>query len=174
MTRIARAHAPPRPQPGVTLYSSPTDLEIATTRVLAASRQVVWAAISEPRHLAKWLLGPDDWTMTVCENDLRVGGVYRYAWRKPDGTEMSTTGEFREVLPPERLSLVVRSGPGEAGTSNTTELTEEGGATTLTMTVTYPSRAARDAASAATGGMDADFDRLDALLQSSLSGGGSR
>jgi len=106
--------------------------------------------------------------MPVCELDLRPGGAWRYVWRKSDGAEMTMGGLVREVTPPERLVTTERWGPEWPETVNTLTLTESGGRTTITLTITYPSKAARDAAleTGMKGGMDESFARLDRLVRS--------
>jgi uncharacterized protein YndB with AHSA1/START domain len=151
---------------GVTMYAIPTDREIVMTRVVDAPRRIVFDALSNPKHVPNWLTGPDGWTMPVCEIDLRPGGAWRYVYRKDDGSEMTLQGSYREVAPPERLVATESWGPQWPETVNTTVLTESDGQTTITITVRYPSKAARDAA-LQTGmkeGMDQGFARLDALL----------
>jgi uncharacterized protein YndB with AHSA1/START domain len=151
---------------GVTTYATPTDREIVMTRVVDAPRRIVFDALSNPKHVPNWLTGPDGWTMPVCEIDLRPGGAWRYVYRKDDGSEMTLQGSYREVAPPERLVATESWGPQWPETVNTTVLTESDGQTTITITVRYPSKEARDAA-LQTGmkeGMDQGFARLDALL----------
>lgn len=153
---------------GVTSYATPNEREVVVTRVVDAPRRLVFAAWTDPRHIPNWLLGPEGWTMPVCELDLRPGGAWRYVWRKADGSEMTMGGLVREVTPPERLVTTERWGPEWPETINTLTLTESGGRTTITLTITYPSKAARDAAleTGMKGGMDESFARLDRLVQS--------
>lgn len=155
-------------RPGVTTYATPTDREVVVTRVVDAPRKVVFAAHTEPRHLQRWLLGPEGWTMPVCEFDARPGGAWRYVWRKADGSEMAMSGIVREFAPPERVVHTERWGPEWPETVNTTVFTESEGRTTITLTIAYPSKEARDAAiqSGMKGGMDQSYDRLDVLLRS--------
>jgi uncharacterized protein YndB with AHSA1/START domain len=79
---------------------------------------------------------------------------------------MAMTGTYREVVPPERLVHTESWGPEWPETVNTLVLTESGGQTTMTLTLTYPSREARDAAlkTGMKGGMDQSYARLDILL----------
>lgn len=49
------------------------------------------------------MLGPDGWSMPVCEIDLRPGGAWRFRWRKTGGTEMEMNGVYREIVTPERV-----------------------------------------------------------------------
>ena len=109
--------------------------------------------------------------MPVCEIDLRVGGAYRYVWRHDrDGTTMGMGGVYREIVTPERLVTTERFDeawyPGEA--VGTLVLVEQGGRTTLTQTVLYESREARDAVikSNMEKGVAASYDRLAELLAS--------
>ena len=86
------------------------------------------------------------WSLAVCEIDLKVGGAYRYVWRGPDGKEMGMGGVFHEIVRPERVVATEKFDdawyPGEA--LDTTVLVEQGGKTTLTLTVRYESKEARD------------------------------
>jgi uncharacterized protein YndB with AHSA1/START domain len=158
MTSVART--------GVTTYATPSDREVAITRVVDAPRRLVFDAYTNPTHLRQWMLGPEGWSMPVCEIDLRPGGAFRYVWRKADGAEMTIAGSVREVVPPHRLVTTESWGPEWPETVNTVVFTESGGQTTITLTLLYPSKEARDAAleSGMKGGMDQSFARLEALL----------
>jgi uncharacterized protein YndB with AHSA1/START domain len=108
--------------------------------------------------------------MPVCEIDLKVGGAYRFVWRGPDGTEMGMGGVYREIVVPERFVVTARFDqswyPGEALVTNA--LVEQGGQTTLTLTVRYDLPEARDIAlkSPMEHGVAASYDRLAELLAS--------
>jgi len=156
-------------KPATTVFATPNDREIVITRVVDAPRRLVFDAWTKPELVPKWLLGPEGWSMPVCEIDLRVGGSWHYVWRKDDGAEMEMRGTYREVAPPGRLVSTERWGPEWPETVNTVTFVESGGRTTVTITVSYPSKEARDAA-LRTGmkeGMEQGFVRLDALLRSS-------
>jgi uncharacterized protein YndB with AHSA1/START domain len=129
-----------------TTITTPSDTEVLITRVVNAPRTLVFAAYTDPAHVPNWLLGPDGWTMPVCEIDLRPGGRWHYVWRKGDGSEMAMTGEYKEVAPPERLVSTEAWGGDWPETLNTLILTEEDGKTTISQWVRYISREARDAA----------------------------
>ena len=148
--------------------TTPTDREILMTRVFDAPRQLVFDVWTKPEHLPHWLLGPEGWTMPVCEVDLRPGGAWHFVWRRADGTEMEMRGEYREVTPPERVVSTESWGGDWPETLNTLVLSEENGQTTLTNTVLYPSKEARDNAlkTGMTEGVIASFDRVAALLAS--------
>jgi uncharacterized protein YndB with AHSA1/START domain len=151
-----------------TTITTPSDREVALTRVFDAPRRLVWEAWTRPEHLRHWMLGPEGWAMPVCEIDLRPGGSHRTVWRKADGAEMEISGGYREVTPPQRLVSTESWGEGWPETVNTLVLAEEGGRTTLTLTILYPSLVARDAA-LRTGmkeGIDQSFARLVSYLPS--------
>jgi uncharacterized protein YndB with AHSA1/START domain len=140
------------------------------TRVFNAPRQLVFGALTKPELVKQWLLGPPGWTMPVCEIDLRVGGAYRFQWRGTDGAEMGTRGVFREIAPPERFVATERfDNPWYPSESLVTYLlVEQGGKTTLTLTVLYESREARDGVlkSGMEKGVAMSYDRLEQLLGS--------
>ena len=153
--------------------STPTDCEIEITRHFHAPRQVVFDAFTKPELVRRWLLGPPGWTMPVCEIDLRIGGAYRYVWRKAGVTgvkDMGIGGVFRDIVPPERLVATEKFDdswyPGEA--LDTTVFVEDGDITKITITVLYQSKEARDIASRSgmEYGMKAGYDRLEELLSS--------
>jgi uncharacterized protein YndB with AHSA1/START domain len=151
---------------GVTQYETQNDREFVITRVVDAPRRIVFEAWTKPEHISKWLLGPEGWTMPVCEIDLQPGGSWHYVWRRANGTELAMSGSVREVVPPERLVTTEKWGPEWAETINTVVFREAGGQTTITLTVAYPSKEALDAA-LATGmkdGMEDSFARFDQLL----------
>jgi uncharacterized protein YndB with AHSA1/START domain len=81
--------------------------EITITRVFDAPRELVWKAWTEPDQLAQWW-GPPGWTnrLETLRMDVRPGGAFRVtSVSDEDGTEMTTSGAYREVLEPERLVL---------------------------------------------------------------------
>ena len=151
-----------------TKFETPTDTTIVITRTANAPRAAVFEAWTNPKYIREWMLGPPGWTMPVCELDLRVGGAWRYSWRKDDGSEMTMTGTVKELKVPERLVTTERWGPEWPETVNELVLAETGGKTTMTLTINYPSKEARDAATQ-TGmkeGLDASFGRLDRVAES--------
>ena len=150
--------------------TTPTDREVVITRVFNAPRRLVFDAHTKPELVRRWLLGPPGWTMPICEIDLRVGGKYRYVWRGPKGESMGMGGVHREILAPARLVSTQLFDEDWTGgeTVGTLVLTEQGGKTTLTQTVLYASKEARDGAlrTGMTDGMEAGYVRLDELLAS--------
>jgi uncharacterized protein YndB with AHSA1/START domain len=148
--------------------TTPSDREIVVTRVFNAPRRLVFDAWTNPKHLPHWMLGPDGWTMPVCETDLRPGGSWHIVWRHASGKEMEMRGEYREVNPPERVVSSESWGPGWPETLNTVVFSEQAGKTTVTITLLYASKETRDAALAAgmKTGMAMSYDRLEAHLAS--------
>ncbi len=148
--------------------TTPTDREIVMTRVFDAPRSLLFDAWTKPELLKRWLGVRGGWTMAVCEVDLNVGGAYRYVWRGPDGNEMGMGGVYREIVRPERLVCTEVFDdtwyPGEA--VDTTVLIEQGGKTTMTTTVLYESREARDAVlqTPMEDGVAESYDKLEELL----------
>ena len=156
--------------PGNLKLTTRGDREIVITRAFDAPRKLVFDAFTKPELVKQWLLGPDGWSMPVCEIDLKVGGKYRYVWRRDkDGTEMGMGGVYREIVAPERIVATEKFDqswyPGEA--VGTFVLVEQAGKTTLTQTILYESREARDGVlkSGMEKGIVASYDRLASLLE---------
>ena len=81
-----------------------SEREIVMTRDFDAPRRLVFDALTKPELLKRWLGVFGGWELAVCEVDLKVGGTYRYVWRRSsDGSEMGVRGVYREIVPPERL-----------------------------------------------------------------------
>lgn len=149
--------------------STPGEREIAMTREFNAPRRMVFDALTKPELLKRWMFGPPGWSFAVCEIDLKVGGAYRFVWSGPGNVQMGVRGVYREVLPPERVVNTERFDeawyPGEAIVTNS--LVEEDTKTTLTLTVLYESREARDIAlqSPMEQGVAMGFDRLAEMVE---------
>jgi len=154
---------------GLLEITTPSDREIAMTRVFDAPARLVFDAWTKPELIKRWLGLRAGWTMEVCEVDLRVGGKYRFVWRGPDMT-MGMGGAYREIVPPVRLVSTEKFDEawydGEA--LDTIELVERDGKTTVTTTVRYASREVRDAVikSGAASGVAESYDKLAELLPS--------
>jgi uncharacterized protein YndB with AHSA1/START domain len=143
------------------------DREVLITREFNAPRKLVWDAHTKPELLKRWLFGPDGWELAVCDMDLRVGGKYRWVWKKAE-IEMGMGGVFKEVKAPERLVATGKFDeawyPGEE--LNTSVFTEKAGKTTLSLTVRYDTPEAREIAlkSPMDEGMALGYDRLEKVL----------
>lgn len=148
--------------------TTPSDNELVVTRVIAAPRDRVFASFTKPEWLTRWLTGTEGWSLVVCDIDLRAGGKYRYVWRGPDGAEMGMGGEYREIVPPERIVATELFDEDWTGgeTLVTTTFTEQDGNTKVETTVRYSSKEARDGALASdmSNGMAESYDKLEEVL----------
>lgn len=160
-----------RPELKVT---TPSDRVAVITRVVDAPRGMVFDAHTRPELVQRWLLGPPGWTMPVCEIDLRVGGQYRYVWQDPDGRSMGMGGTFTEIVRPSRIVATQLFDQDWTGgeTIVSTDIVENNGKSTITTTVRYSSREARDAAlqTGMTSGMEMGYERLEDLLNETANG----
>ncbi len=145
-----------------------SDTQIRVSRVVRGPVDLVWRAHNERELLQRWLLGPDGWTMPVCEVATNVGDEYRYEWEQEDGgRRFGFTGQLLESQPPNR-SVTTESMIGMEDTSTTNELTltpVEGG-TLVSLVITYPSAEVRDIvlATGMTDGMETSYARLESEL----------
>lgn len=154
--------------------TTPSDREIAMSRVFDAPRRLVFDAYTKCEYLKRWLGVFGGWSLDVCKIDLRVGGTYRYGWRNVSGAEMGMGGTYREIVTGERLVATEKFDESwyEGEAVDTTTFVENNGKTTLTVSVLYASKAVRDEVlkSGATDGLTANFDALDKVLASNRSG----
>lgn|SRR5213593_4680124 len=150
--------------------TTPSDREIAMTRVFNAPRRLVFEAWTKPELLKRWLGVRGGWTFAVCEVDLKVGGAYRFVWRGPDGNEMGMGGVYREIVRPERVVNTEKFDDAwyEGEALDTLILVEKGGKTTATLTMRLASKEVRDAVlkSGMDGGVAESYDTLDKVLAS--------
>ena len=122
----------------------PEDKQILITREFDAPKEHVFRAYTEPDLVRRWWHA-NRGEMTVCDIDLRVGGQWRYAMDAPNFGEVGFHGEYREIVPNERLvSTEVYEGAPDAEALDTLTLSEEDGRTTLTLLVEHHSKQARD------------------------------
>ncbi len=144
----------------------PTDTQILVTREFDAPKHLVYKAWTTPELIKRWWHAKRG-KVTVAEVDLRVGGRWRYAMVTDRGFEVAFHGEYREIVPNERIvsTEVYEGAPaaeGEEGTLNTMTFVEKDGRTTVTILVQAPNRAVRDAIISS--GMEAGLqDALDLL-----------
>jgi uncharacterized protein YndB with AHSA1/START domain len=166
----ARSDKRPMADAGNLVVTTPSDREIAMTRTFDAPRELVYDAWTKPELLKRWLYGPDDWPFAVCEVDLRVGGALRFEWRHNSGEKMGLSGVYREIVPCERLVFTEVFDDDWTGgeTLVTIIFVEHAGKTTVTQSILYSSRAARDGAlkTAMEEGMAMSYSRLAEQLPS--------
>jgi uncharacterized protein YndB with AHSA1/START domain len=149
---------------GTAKVTLPADDQILITREFDAPRHLVYRAWTEPELVRRW------WTanrgeMTVAEIDLRVGGTWRYVMVADGGIEVAFHGEYREIVPNERIvSTEVFEGMPDAQAVDTLTLAEVDGRTTMKILVQHQSKEHRDAHIES--GMEAGLqDALDLLEQ---------
>lgn len=141
------------------------DTQVRVSRVIRGTVEQVWAAHQESELMQRWLLGPDGWTMPVCEVAARVGDSYRYEWESDDGSQrFGFTGVLLENTPPHRAvtteQMIGLDGPP---VTNEMTLTPVEAGTLLSIMITYPSAEVRDMvlATGMTSGMEASYARLE-------------
>ncbi|HEY7875996.1 MAG TPA: SRPBCC family protein [Actinomycetota bacterium] len=146
----------------------PTDEQILITRELAAPKHLVYKAVTTPELVKRWWNAKRG-EVTVAEIDLRVGGKWRFAMVTPDGFEVAFNGEYREIVPNERVVQTesYEGAPGPA-TLNTMTLTEVDGRTTITVLVDAPNKQIRDAIieSGMEAGLQDAYDLLEEVAAS--------
>lgn len=143
------------------------DRYVVVTRHFAAPPEAVYRAHTDPALIQRWMLGPDGWSMPACLCEAWPGGRIRYEWADGRGRGFYLTGEFLELDPPRRIVHVERMHLPDPTPDNHIETTfePEGTGTRMTMRMTLPDAATRDAM-LATGmeqGMEASYARLEAM-----------
>jgi uncharacterized protein YndB with AHSA1/START domain len=134
---------------GTATVTLPTDEEILIKREFDAPRHLVYKAWTTPELVKKWWAGQRG-EMTLAEIDLRVGGVWRYVMVASGGFEIAFHGEYREIVPNERIvnTEVYEAGPGaeggDGGVLNVITFSEVDGRTMLEQLVQTPSIEVRD------------------------------
>jgi uncharacterized protein YndB with AHSA1/START domain len=130
---------------GTAVVTLPTDTQILITREFDAPRHLVYQAWTTPELITRWWSG-DRGEVTSIDVDLRVGGTWRYVMTANEGFEVAFHGEYREIVPTERIvSTEIYEGMPEAEAVTTTTFTERDGRTTVTVLVQHASREYRDA-----------------------------
>jgi uncharacterized protein YndB with AHSA1/START domain len=146
-----------------------SDTQVRVARVIRGTVEQVWHAHSDADLMKQWLLGPDGWTMPVCEIAANVGDTYRYEWAPEGGGEgFGFTGELLESEKPYR-QVTTESMIGMPGqTLNELTLTPVEGGTLLSLVITYANAEMRDMilATGMTDGMETSYARLEGLLAS--------
>ena len=153
---------------GTATVTLPTDREILITREFDAPKRLVYKAWTTPELVRRWWSGHQG-EMTTCEMDLRVGGRWRYVMVAEGGFEVAFHGEYREIVPDERIVTTqvyeLPGAPEDEGVLNIVTFTETAGRTTLTLLVQATSREERDAIldSGMEVGMQQQLDLLEQL-----------
>jgi uncharacterized protein YndB with AHSA1/START domain len=138
------------------------DRSIVTTRVLDAPRELVFAAWTDPAHIGEWW-GPDGFTTTTHEMDVRAGGAWRFIMHGPDGVDYPNLIVFTEIVPPERLAYDHSDGDGGNMFRSTVTFDDEGGKTRVTLRGTFATAAERDRVVAEHGAIEGAIQTLGRL-----------
>ncbi len=159
---------------GTATVTLPADEQILITRAFDAPKHLVYRAFTTPELVKRWWNAKRG-EVTVAEIDLRVGGRWRYVMVAEDGSEVGFHGEYREIVPNERIvSTEIYEGmpegvsEEEGATVNTATFTEADGRTTLTILVQAANKATRDAIidSGMEAGMQDAMDLLEEVAAS--------
>lgn len=158
---------------GTAVVTLPTDTQILIIREFAAPRHLVYRASTEPELVRRWW-GGERGVVTHAEINLRVGGTWRYVMvvqcgTDLDGTEVAFHGEFREIVPDQRIvSTEVFEGFPDAAALTTTTLIEVDRRTTMTVLVEHSSKEHRDGHidSGMESGMQESYDKLEQVARS--------
>jgi uncharacterized protein YndB with AHSA1/START domain len=156
---------------GTATVTLPSDEQILITREFDAPRHLVYQAWTTPELVKRWWSGHQG-EMTVAEIDLRVGGRWRYVMVAPGGFEVAFHGEYREIVPNERIVNTqvyeTPDAPEGEGVLNIVTFTEVDGRTVLSLLVQATSRQVRDAIMSS--GMEVGMqEQMDALEQLAIS-----
>jgi uncharacterized protein YndB with AHSA1/START domain len=154
---------------GTATVTLPTDDQILITRKFDAPKHLVYKAWTTPELVMRWWSGHRG-EMTIAEIDLRVGGAWRYVMIANGGYEVGFHGEFREIVPNERIvnTEVYEGAPDGEPPLNVVTFTEADGRTTLELLVQCPSREVRDVIidSGMETGMQEQMDVLEQVARS--------
>jgi uncharacterized protein YndB with AHSA1/START domain len=153
---------------GTAKVTLPADDQILITREFDAPRHLVYRAWTTPDLVRRWWSG-ERGEVTSAEIDLRVGGTWRYVMVAHGGFEVAFHGEYREIVPDERIVCTeVYEGMPDGEALTTATFAEADGRTTLTMLVEHTSKEDRDAHidSGMEGGMQEAMDRLEQVAVS--------
>lgn len=125
--------------------NSTADRELLMIREFQAPRELVWEAWTNPDHIVHWW-GPNGFTNTIHEMNVKPGGVWRYIMHGPDGTDYPNRITFREVVKPKLLTYRhgsdIENDPGEFEV--TVNFEAKGNATELTMRMVFKTKEMRD------------------------------
>lgn len=129
---------------GRAVVTLPADTQILITREFNAPKHLVYQAWTTPELIKRWWSG-DRGEITVAEVDLRTGGAWRYVMTANAGFEVAFHGEYREIIPNERIiSTEIFEGMPGAESVNTATFSENDGRTTVTLLVQHASQEHRD------------------------------
>lgn len=138
--------------------------QVRISRIIRGSIEQVWLAHHEPELLQKWMLGPDGWTMPICQVAQQVGDSFRYEWENIDGQRFGFTGRLIESISPWReVTTEAMIGVEETEALNELTLVPVSGGTLLTLVIAYPDAETRRQAlgTGMVDGMEKSYARLE-------------
>ena len=150
-----------------------SDTQVRVSRIVRSTVEQVWHAHHDPALMQQWMLGPDGWTMPVCEPTTDVGGTYRHEWEPVNASDDGSPGRFGfegellEFHPPHRAVTTERMiGMDGPGNRNEMTLTPTLSGTLLSIVITFPSAEVRDMvlATGMVDGMESSYARLEGTL----------
>ncbi len=146
-----------------------SDTQIRVSRIIRGSVEQVWQAHHDADLVQRWMLGPDGWTMPVCQVATEVGQTYRFEWEPEDDSEgrFGFTGELLESEPPRRtVTTEYMIGMDGPGLTNEMTFTPRDEGTLLSLVITYPNIEMRDAVieTGMVDGMEASYRRLEDVM----------
>jgi uncharacterized protein YndB with AHSA1/START domain len=141
--------------------SATADREISTTRLLDAPRSLVFEMWTDPNHIAQWW-GPNGFTTTIHEMDVRPGGVWRFIMHGPDGTDYQNHIVYNEIIEPERITYTHTSGPHFDAIIT---FAEEAGKTRLSMRMIFETVELRDRVVEKYGAIEGQQQTINRLVE---------
>ncbi len=146
----------------MTSQTSTADREISTVRIFDAPRELVWEAWTNPKHIAIWW-GPNGFTNTIYEMNVKPGGVWDYMMHGPDGVGYPNLISYLEVKKPELLIYDHGDKTNPKQFHVTVTFENENGKTKLTMKMVFPTKAARDVVVEKYGAIEGQVQTLNRL-----------
>lgn len=143
------------------------DTRIVITRRFMAPPALVFLAHTEPALIQRWMLGPDGWSMPLCQSDSRPGGSFRFEWSDGKGNGFHATGEYVEVTPTRIVHIERMFLPDPTPDNHVeTRFDPDGTGTRLTMVMTLPDAESRAAvlASGMEDGLETSYARLETIV----------
>lgn len=143
------------------------DREIVASRIFNAPRELLWEAWTDPDKVTHWW-GPNGFTTTTIEIDIRPGGIWKHIMHGPDGTDYPNLTRYVEVIKPERLVYINSGGSDDIPHIEyraTVTFENERGKTRLTMRMVFSTSSERDRVAGEYGAVEGLEQHLERLTQ---------
>lgn len=149
-------------------HENPADREIVISRTFDAPRELVWQAMTDPKHVVHWW-GPRGFHTTIEQMDVRPGGIWKHTMHGPDGASYPNKSIFREIVPPARIVYSHaggrKGGPGASFISTWTFEIVERRRTKVTIRMVFGSSEARDLVVREFGAIEGGKQTLERLAE---------